>query len=140
MSAAAHQATCVAVDGRAILIEGEPGSGKSSLALALIDRGATLIGDDGVMLEKRDGRLWVMPHPATRGLIELRNVGIATMPSTEAPAALVLMLDRAAPRHVEAADSVVRHGVRLPCLAFWPDSPVAAIRAEMALSIHGLTP
>ena len=37
-----------AIAGRAILIEGEPGTGKTSLALALIDRGATLIGDDGV--------------------------------------------------------------------------------------------
>ena len=35
-----YQATCVAIGGRAVLIEGEPGSGKSSLALALIDRGA----------------------------------------------------------------------------------------------------
>ncbi|MDR7102779.1 HPr kinase/phosphatase C-terminal domain-containing protein [Croceicoccus sp. BE223] len=140
MSAAAHQATCVAIDGRAILIEGEPGSGKTSLALALIDRGATLIGDDGVMLEKRGDRLWVMPHPTTRGLIEVRNVGIVTMPSGEAPAALVLTLDQAAPRHVEAADSIVRQGVRLPRLSFWPDSTVGAIRAEMALALHGLTP
>ncbi|HQA17982.1 MAG TPA: serine kinase, partial [Novosphingobium sp.] len=43
-----HQATCVAIKGRALLIEGPPGSGKSSMALALIDRGAALIGDDGV--------------------------------------------------------------------------------------------
>ena len=46
-----HQATAVEIGGRALLIEGPPGSGKSSLALALIDRGARLIGDDSVMLE-----------------------------------------------------------------------------------------
>lgn len=39
-----HQATCVAIGGRGVLIEGLPGSGKSSLALALIDRGAQLVG------------------------------------------------------------------------------------------------
>ncbi len=139
MSAKAHQATCVAIDGRALLIEGEPGSGKTSLALALIDRGATLVGDDGVLLEERGCRLWVLPHPNTRGLIEIRNVGIAAMPCTEAPAALVLVLDEGAPRHIDALPQVSRHGSALPCLAFWPGSPVAAIRAEMALRLHGLT-
>ena len=42
--------TAVAIGGRALLIDGPPGSGKSSLALALIDRGALLIGDDAVHL------------------------------------------------------------------------------------------
>ena len=46
------QASAVAINGRALLIEGEPGAGKSSLALALIDRGAQLIGDDGVALRR----------------------------------------------------------------------------------------
>ena len=58
-----YQATCVAIGGRAVLIEGEPGSGKSSLALALIDRGAALIGDDGVRLELRGNRLYASPPP-----------------------------------------------------------------------------
>ena len=44
----AWQATCVAIAGRALLIEGAPGTGKSSLGLALIDRGAQLIGDDSM--------------------------------------------------------------------------------------------
>ncbi|AKM09258.1 HPr kinase/phosphorylase [Croceicoccus naphthovorans] len=138
MTATTHQATCVAIDGRAILIEGEPGIGKTSLALALIDRGASLVGDDGVLLEQRDGRLWAMPHPNTRGLIEVRNLGLLTMPCIEAPVALVLDLTHSAPRHVESANTIQRAGVALPCLAFWPDSPVAAIRAELALSLHGL--
>lgn len=139
MNATTHPATCIAVDGRAILIEGDSGIGKSSLALALIDRGATLVGDDGVLLEQRKDRLWALPHPNTRGLIEVRNVGIAAMPCTEAPVALVLVLDEAAPRFVEHAAQVMRAGTALPCLSFWPHSPVAAIRAEMALHMHGLT-
>src|SRR3546814_11755709 len=48
------QGSAVAIGGRAVLIIGPPGSGKTSLALALIDRGATLIGDDGVALARRD--------------------------------------------------------------------------------------
>ena len=133
-----HQATCVAIGGRAILIEGEPGTGKTSLALALLDRGATLVGDDGVLLVLREGALWAMPHPNTRGLIEVRNVGIATMPCTEARVALLLALDPAAPRHVVRPQEAIRGGVPIPKLALWPDSPVLAIRAEMALTMHGL--
>ena len=138
MSGITHQATCVAIDGRAILIEGEPGTGKTSLALALIDRGAMLVGDDGVLLEQRGGRLWALPHPNTCGLIEVRNVGIAAMPCGEAPVALLITLDHAAPRHVEGPTVTQRAGIALPSLTLWPDSPVLAIRAEMALSIHGL--
>lgn len=138
MSGVTHQATCVAIDGRAILIEGEPGTGKTSLALALIDRGATLVGDDGVLLEQREGRLWALPHPNTRGLIEVRNVGIAAMPCGEAAVALLITLDAAAPRHVEGPTATQRAGIVLPSLTLWPESPVLAIRTEMALSMHGL--
>lgn len=135
----AHQATCVAVNGRALLIEGEPGSGKSSLALALIDRGGVLVGDDGVLLEKRGERLFALPHPATRGLLEIRNVGLVTVPVLdEAPVSLVLVLDRQAPRFVEAAESGERGGLDLPLLRLWPDSPVLALRAEAALARFGL--
>ena len=51
------QASCVAIGGRGLLILGAPGSGKSSLALALIDRGARLIGDDGVQIAGEAGVL-----------------------------------------------------------------------------------
>ena len=134
----AHQATAVAIGGRAILIEGAPGTGKSSLALALIDRGAVLIGDDAVMLEAVGATLLASPHPRVTGLIEVRNLGLATMPVASAVAvALVLILDPAAPRHIETADSVERTGVSLPMIRLYPDSPVLALRAEMALARFG---
>lgn len=137
----AHQATCVAIDGRAVLIEGLPGSGKSSLALALLDRGAVLIGDDGVLLDPHDGVLQVRPHPRTRGLIEVRNVGLIDRPVLDAaPAALVLALDRDAPRYIDRAETCARAGVSLPLVRLWPDSPVLALRAEAALARHGLAP
>jgi len=136
----ARQASCVAIGDRALMILGAPGTGKSSLALALIDRGAVLIGDDSLILDDRDGRLIASPHPNTRGLIEVRNVGLITMPvCSEAPVALVLRLDEAAPRFVEAADSTAIAGIVLPMLALWPDSPVQALRAELALQRYGLT-
>ena len=134
----AHQATCVAIGSRALLIEGPPGSGKSSLALALIDRGATLVGDDGVLLEPRAGRAWALPPPTIAGLLEIRNVGLVTLPALAAPLALVLRLDPAAPRAVETAEQVELCGLRLPLIRLWPGSPALALRAEWALKSHGL--
>lgn len=134
-----HQATCVMIGGRSVLIEGAPGVGKSSLALALIDRGAVLVGDDGVMLETDGLNLLASPHPRIAGKLEVRNLGIVDMPSVAgAPVALVLALDPEAPRFVSGAETAVRGGVPLPLIRLWPDSPVLALRAELALNQYGL--
>ncbi|MBN9504602.1 MAG: HPr kinase/phosphatase C-terminal domain-containing protein [Altererythrobacter sp.] len=138
MTAQPYRATGVALGGTALLIEGPPGSGKSSLALALIDRGAALVGDDGVMLERRDGRLWALPPPAIAGLLEIRNVGIVTLATEAAPVSLVIRLDGEAPRFVETAEAIDLAGMRLPLIRLWPDSPVLALRAERALALHGM--
>jgi serine kinase of HPr protein (carbohydrate metabolism regulator) len=136
--AAAYQASVVALDGRALLIEGEPASGKTSLALALIDRGGVLVGDDGVMLADVGGVLWAFPHPATRGMVEIRNVGIVTMQAAPAPVALAVTLAHGAPRHVEGAGSRTICGLAIPSLALWPDTPVLWLRAKWAMKVHGL--
>lgn len=134
-----HQATAVAILDRAVLIEGPPGSGKSSLALSLIDRGAGLIGDDGVTLEARDGKLYASPPPNTAGLIEVRNIGLISVPTTDmAPVALVMRLDPAAPRFIDEAEQAERGGIVLPLIRLWPDGPIPAIKAELALERYGL--
>ena len=134
-----HQATCVAIAGRAVLIEGKPGVGKSSLALALIDRGAVLVGDDGVLLEADGARLLARPVPETVGLLEVRGLGLVPMPvATGMPVALVIVLDPDAPRFIEAAEAANRHDRPLPLVRLWPDSPVLAQRAELALRTYGL--
>lgn len=136
----ALQYGCVAMGGRGVLIEGAPGSGKSSLALALIDRGAMLVGDDGVMLAVEAGRVMAAPHPQIAGKLEVRNVGLVDLAvSPPVPVALVLRLDEAAPRFIDIADRVRVLGVTLPLVQLWPGSPVLALRAEFALSAHGLT-
>lgn len=135
-----HQATCVMIDTRGVLIEGASGAGKSSLALALIDRGATLVGDDGVLLEADGAVLRASPHPAISGKLEVRNLGLIDMPVARAvPVALVLALDLDAPRFIDAAQTVVRAGVALPLVRLWPDAPVLALRAELALKFYGLS-
>jgi serine kinase of HPr protein (carbohydrate metabolism regulator) len=136
----AHQAGCVVIEGRGVLIEGASGMGKSSLALSLIDRGAGFVGDDSVMLEAVAGRLLARPHPNTRGLMEIRGLGLVPMAVVEqAPVALVLCLSQDAPRYVEKAAIRRLGGVDLPQISLWPDSPVLHLRAEWALRQYGLS-
>ncbi len=55
--------------GAGVLLAGEPGAGKSSLAAALMRRGAALLSDDCIALERRDRGL--VAHPGA-GLLYLR--------------------------------------------------------------------
>ncbi len=133
-----HRATCVAIGTRAVLIEGAPGSGKSSLALALIDRGAVLIGDDGVTLELRGGRLYASPPLNIAGLLELRNLGLLTFPTaSDVPVSLIIALDPAAPRFIDRAELTARGGTQLPLVRLWPGDPPPAHKAELALEHYG---
>lgn len=78
-------ASAVQIGDIGILILGASGAGKSALALDLIDqcqlRGvhANLIGDDRIVLERRDGQIFASPAPALAGLIEVRGSGIHAM-------------------------------------------------------------
>lgn len=128
---------CVAIDGRAILISGEPGSGKSSLALALIDRGAVLVGDDGVMLQEEAGQVRAAPPPRILGQLEIRNVGIVHLPTTSGTLALAVRLDASAPRFIEAASSVTLAGRIVPQVALYPETSALPLRVEWALRLHG---
>lgn len=133
-----HQATAVAINGRALLIQGPPGCGKTGLALTLIDRGASLIGDDGVALTDEYGALLAAPPAATVGLIEIRNVGIVKLAAQSAPVSLVIKIAPQAPRYIEEAQAAHLMGHAVPCLEFALYGSADAIRAEYALKRYGL--
>ena len=130
--------TGVAIGGRALLIEGAPGLGKSTLALALIDRGAVLIGDDAIKLVQKDGTLIAAPPPNTSGLIEVRNIGLVELPTVQAPVALFIQLDADAPRFPMDVPTRDLAGISVPVLPFAPGDATQALRAEYALGKHGL--
>lgn len=130
--------SCVAMRGRGVLITGEPGSGKSSLALALLDRGAELVGDDGVTLDSVDGRIMASPPPNTEGIIEIRNVGLLEVPTSTAPVCIVINLTAEAERLPLGAREAILLGLTVPQVDLYPDTPALPLRAEAALEIHGL--
>ncbi|MFM7377114.1 MAG: HPr kinase/phosphorylase [Erythrobacter sp.] len=141
MSALVLQASAVVIGARALLIEGPPGSGKSSLALALIERGAGLIGDDAVTLTPSEGRLIASAPPNIAGLLEVRGVGLARLDvAPPAPAALILALGGPPPARLPETPLPMREiaGVALPVLAFDPGPIAPAARAEWALRLRGL--
>ncbi|TAD83469.1 MAG: serine kinase [Sphingomonadales bacterium] len=135
------QAGAVAIGGRALLIEGPPGSGKSSLALTLIDRGATLIGDDAVALTADGEHLIAAPPPSIAGLLEVRGIGLVQLPvALRAPVALILALGGPPPDRLPETPLPTRMigGVPVPVLAFDPGCIAPAQRAEWALRLHGI--
>jgi HPr kinase/phosphorylase len=88
-------ASTVALDGRAVVISGISGSGKSALALQLMAYGATLVSDDQTLLELRDGRLTAFAPDAIRGRIEARGVGLlAAQGADRAEVVLAVDMDR----------------------------------------------
>jgi len=132
-------ASAIAIGEVALAIEGPPGSGKSSLALALIDRGAKLIGDDGVTLTRKDNRLIASPPPNIEGLLEVRGVGLFELPLAKPrPLSLILSLSDGGERLPDAALRREIMRLNLPCLPFYPGTIAPAVRAEMALRKHGL--
>ncbi len=89
-------ATCVEMNQKAVLLIGKPGAGKSDTALRLIELGGILVADDQVDLQINDGVLTARPPAAIEGLLEIRGVGIVSMPFCNAsPVQLVVELVQA---------------------------------------------
>lgn len=85
-------ASCVALDGRGLLILGPSGSGKSALALQLMAYGAQLVADDRTEIAREGDALMARCPPAISGLIEARGMGILRAPPLS-QAAVVLVVD-----------------------------------------------
>lgn len=94
MSTTLH-ATSVSWRGKAVLITGQSGSGKSGIGLQLMALGCDLIADDRTDLKLADGKLIASCPPTLTGLIEARGLGILNVPCVpSATVALVVDLDQ----------------------------------------------
>ena len=127
-------ATAVAQDGRAVLICGPSGSGKSDLALRLIDRGFTLVSDDRTLVRGEDERLIASAPPAIRGKIEVRGLGIVDVPAIDdVPVALAAELDVDIPRLPDDSRERLFLGIAIPLIAV--DAMTASAAAKVALAL-----
>jgi HPr kinase/phosphorylase len=90
-----RHATCIAVDGRGLLILGASGAGKSALGLELMAYGARLVADDQTILTRQDDAVFASCPPQILGMIEARGIGLlAADPILRAPVHLVVDLDQ----------------------------------------------
>ncbi|MBL4918423.1 HPr kinase/phosphorylase [Szabonella alba] len=86
--------SCISHHGRAALILGASGAGKSGLALQLMALGAGLIADDRVRLSRSGAEVIAACPPRLSGLIEARGFGLLpAAPAGPAPVALIVDLD-----------------------------------------------
>jgi serine kinase of HPr protein (carbohydrate metabolism regulator) len=135
--------TCVALGGRAALLRGAPGAGKSDLALrflALPNEGELrplLVADDQVQLDVNGTTVTVSAPEMLAGMMEVRGLGIQEMP-TIAAARLVLVCDLVAADHVprmppDPWDRTALEGVDMPLLHLSPFEASAPLKLKMAL-------
>lgn len=126
--------TAISIDGHGVLILGESGSGKSDVALRLIDRSAVLVSDDIVYLENHGDSLLLVHAPNIAGKIEVRGVGICDVdfiPS--APLRLVVQFVNAPDRLPEENARTNIGDCMVPLCRLNPFEPSSAIKVEYAL-------
>ena len=133
-------ATVISLEGAAVLLRGQSGSGKSDLALRLIDEGAVLVADDRVRMRVVDGRLLASAPENLAGLLEVRGQGIVAVDFIE-EAQLRMVVDlvqsSAIERMPEAASAEIA-GIRLPLLKLAPFD--ASAPAKLRLAVRGAGP
>ena len=131
--------TSVALDGRAVLISGPSGSGKSDLALRLFDRGFALVSDDRTIVLKQGDRLVAAAPPTIFGKIEVRGIGIVEVtPAGDTPIALIVELSGDIERMPEGTSERELLGIAVPLVAIDPWTASAAAKVDLALARLGL--
>lgn len=125
-------ATSVTFCGHGLLIRGDSASGKSDLALRLLDAGGALISDDQTLIELRGDRLIASAPESIRGLIEIRGHGIVRMAcAQDAQIHAVIQCETGKIERMPPPASYDIHGILLPLYLIHPfeASAVAKIRA-----------
>jgi serine kinase of HPr protein (carbohydrate metabolism regulator) len=134
LSSETIHASTVAIDGKAVLIGGPSGSGKSDLALRLIDRGAALVSDDYTIVRRTDAGLVASAPPNIAGKMEVRGLGIVELPgAVDVPVVLFVDLDAEPQRLPEPGETRTLAGIAVPVVALNGHENSAPIKVELSL-------
>ncbi len=128
-------ATTIAFEGAAAILRGPSGSGKSDLALRLIDRGAQLVSDDQTILFVEGGRLMAQSPAEIVGKMEVRGIGVIPVgPPVVAPVVLLIdLVDLEEVPRVPTYDRVELVGFKVPAIKLAPFELSAPAKVRLAL-------
>ena len=137
LSAETIHASAVAIDGRAVLITGRSGAGKSDLALRLLDRGFVLVSDDQTIVRRDGDRLVASAPPSIAGKLEVRGIGIVDMQYVDhVPVALLVELTGEIQRLPDDNRERPLLGVSIPLVSV--DAMTASAPSKVALALDRL--
>jgi serine kinase of HPr protein (carbohydrate metabolism regulator) len=137
ISAETLHASTVAIEGRAVLITGPSGSGKSDLSLRLLDRGFTLVSDDRTVVKRDGDRLLAAPAANIAGMLEVRGIGIVDVESvSDVPVAMIVELTSDIQRLPDDSRERLILGVPLPYITI--DALTASAPSKVALALDRL--
>ncbi|HET6535415.1 MAG TPA: aldolase [Sphingomicrobium sp.] len=139
LSAETLHASTVALDGRAVLIAGPSGSGKSDLALRLLDRGFALVSDDQTIVKRDGDRLIACAPPTIAGKLEVRGIGIVEIKQVDdVPLVLAVELTSDIERLPDDSRERVVLGLPLPLITIDAMTASAPSKVALALDRFGL--
>ena len=140
LSSETLHASCVAIGGRGVLIEGLSGSGKSDLALRLIDRGAVLVSDDYTIVRRSTGTLTASSPPNITGLLEVRGIGLIALPfESDVAVTLMVSISDDVERMPDDSNTRLIAGIAVPLGHVRSLDASAPIKVELMLKARGLS-
>jgi serine kinase of HPr protein (carbohydrate metabolism regulator) len=140
MSETRLHASCAVWDGRAVLLRGQPGAGKSELLLRLIvEAGADLLADDQVLLHRDGAQLIARPSAHLRGVLEVRGLGLVQLAAAD-PAPVTLLAElHAAPARLPDPATRTLLGCTVRRIEIDPAAPSAVAKLQLALGARQAT-
>ncbi len=129
-------ASCVVIGAHGVLLMGETGSGKSDVTLRLLDRGAKLVSDDQVIVNKKNNSIIASAPDAIAGLLEVRGLGIFRKERQDA-AVLSLAVQLTEKDRIERLPEPEFYeclGVKIARIYLAPFEASAPVKIEMAVA------
>lgn len=123
------------------MLKGPSGSGKSDLALRLIEQGWRLVADDYCEVWASGGSVWATAPERISGRMEARGLGIISSPALRlVRIELVASCGLTAVERLPEPDTEIVAGIALPLIAIdiRPASATGTLNAALKATLDGL--